>query len=75
MAGTCIPGEYFNSVSQTCRKCGIGMFQGIPGQTSCRTCPIGFTTASIGGAIFTDCACPAGTYKDSYGFCEPCPEG
>ncbi|KAJ1464893.1 hypothetical protein T484DRAFT_1578050, partial [Baffinella frigidus] len=36
---TCIPGEYFNSVSETCRKCAIGTLQGLPGQTSCRSCP------------------------------------
>jgi Tyrosine-protein kinase ephrin type A/B receptor-like len=71
----CVAGEYFDSVSASCIPCAIGTFQGLPRQTSCRTCPIGFTTASLGGAIYTDCVCPAGTYKDSYGFCEPCPAG
>ncbi|KAJ1466031.1 hypothetical protein T484DRAFT_3634845, partial [Baffinella frigidus] len=71
----CIPGEYFNSDSKTCWKCAIGTLQGLPGQTFCRTCPVNHTTASLGGAIYTDCVCPAGSYKDSYDFCEPCPEG
>ncbi|KAJ1465107.1 hypothetical protein T484DRAFT_1563721, partial [Baffinella frigidus] len=61
--------------SGSCLPCDIGMIQGLPGQTSCRACPIGFTTASVGGAVYTDCVCPEGSYKDSYGFCEPCPEG
>jgi hypothetical protein len=68
----CIPGEYFDSVSHLCRKCDIGTFQALPAQTSCRACPINHTTAFLGGAIYTDCVCPAMSYKDSYGFCEPC---
>jgi alpha-tubulin suppressor-like RCC1 family protein len=74
-ASTCLPGSYFNLATQLCRKCNIGTFQGLPEQSSCRSCPIGHTTASLGGAIYTDCVCPAGSYKDSYGFCERCPQG
>ena len=69
----CLPGEYFDNVS--CNLCPIGKFQALPAQTSCRTCPINHTTAFLGGAIYTDCVCKAMSYKDSYGFCAPCPEG
>ena len=73
-ASACIAGTSLSDRG-VCRKCSIGTFQGLPGQTSCRICPIGKTTASLGGAVYTDCVCPAMSYKDSYGWCEPCPEG
>ncbi|KAJ1465183.1 hypothetical protein T484DRAFT_1555862, partial [Baffinella frigidus] len=38
-AATCIPGTSFDQITETCRMCGIGTFQGLPGQTSCRSCP------------------------------------
>ena len=61
-----------NYLTEGCRTCPRGYYQGGLGQSSCAKCPIGYYTYTG----YTQCTiCPAGQYGYSAGYCTGCRYG
>lgn len=79
--GNCPYGEYNNMSNGQCIKCPKGFYQDEEKQTSCKKCPTGSTTLSVGSVAASDCKalCDKGSYsKDGLmplDGCAKCPQG
>ncbi|XP_069124102.1 uncharacterized protein [Argopecten irradians] len=76
MANCTVPGEYRDSIENTCRPCPRGQYQDRKWQDSCQKCPDNYTTFTEGATSTTQCrlACIPGYHEDN-GTCAPCPHG
>ena len=82
---TCFIGRFSSSDSSVCEVCGKGMYQDIPGSTSCKSFPYGYYTTKGSGAEghdeASDCTpCPAGKFSlerfmDDDSSCQDCAPG
>ena len=82
---TCFIGRFSSSDSSVCEVCGKGMYQDVPGSTSCKSCPYGYYTTKGSGAEghdeASDCTpCPAGKFSlerfmDDDSSCQDCAPG
>ena len=51
----CTPGTYYDSVARECVECEKGTYQNSSAQTTCKHCPTGKSTMSIGAKSADDC--------------------
>ena len=51
----CSPGTYSPNTVETCSVCPVGYYQDEYGQTTCKQCPTGTTTASTNSTSASDC--------------------
>jgi len=73
----CSAGQYYDKVTELCRPCGYGRYQGQEGQFSCELCGVGLTTRTKKALSKADCRpdCEDGYQLSVNGDCQVCPIG
>ncbi|XP_021365829.1 sushi, von Willebrand factor type A, EGF and pentraxin domain-containing protein 1-like [Mizuhopecten yessoensis] len=75
----CPVGHYSSTGLEPCSLCGVGSYQEVRGQMSCKACPVNTTNMPGHTETIGSCKerCSAGTYNSSSGLhpCLPCPVG
>ncbi|XP_029656391.2 uncharacterized protein LOC115230328, partial [Octopus sinensis] len=75
----CTPGMFYHTRTEACHLCSLGFYQDQSEQTSCKSCPGGYTTMAKGSQSLNDCSvlsCPVGSsYNSSTQNCMECPKG
>ena len=71
-------GRVVQLTTPECVSCSIGYYQDEQGQTSCKKCPVGYTTITDSARFKSNCIklCSPGTFSEN-GLepCKPCPSG
>jgi len=73
----CSAGEYYDKVTDLCRPCGYGRYQGLEGQFTCELCGVGLTTRTKKALSKADCRtdCEDGYQLSINGDCQVCSIG
>ena len=68
-------GRVLQQITPQCVSCSIGYYQDEQGQTTCKECPVGYTTITTAACFCIKLCSPGNFSENGMEPCKPCPSG